>query len=1524
MRKIYLLVITIMAVSLSYSQYVTTNGGSGLNATYPDLNTAITALNGAFIYTPVVITLNANETAPAGGYVITATGNAASPITIQGSNSSITVTANAALTPGNLNDAIFSIQGGAYITIQSLTMQENPSNTNTTVASNNMTEWGVAVLYATTTQGSKNITIQNNTISLNRTYTNTFGIYSNVCHAAATPTTNVDITSAAGDNSNLHIYGNTISNINCGIAVIGAPAFVGSGLDIGGTSSATGNTIYNFGTSNANMSAFPRIYLEVYGILAVDESGVNIQYNNIGSSNPVFYNNTTAGSLAGIYLTANGSGGTSTSPVYSASANTSTISNNSIAIQLAVNNVASTNFAIHNDFGNSFTSVVINNNNIHNILDSGALVTTPKCNFWLIDNAASCLNQTFSNNTFTDLSVNTYGYLRLINNSGILQGGTQTISNNATATALSNPPYYLQIGYSAGGATNTTVLINEPAVHLAGSTVIIQNNNFSKINNTRNASLYGMQITSGAGNNITKTISNNTISNVSSTLSSSIGIYAGSGTSSYPVSVYNNSVSNFTNSVTSYGIYFSGPYGSVYSNTVSNLNSTTGVVYGIYCPTNANPSALNIYQNNINALNSSTGGSVFGMYLYQSNNLTVYKNKISDLTSPYASANRTSIVAGIKDTLIATGSTPAWLFYDNLIGNLSAAASTNYNAVNGFIVSGTGATVQLYHNTVYIGNTSGGATFGTSCVTFDNSTIASLDLRNNILINLATPGSSAGIVAGLRAYSAGTSGTVPSKYYNASNNNVFYINPSAGIANHLTYVEGGIGSGAGAATMSATANPENTLANFKTFTSIGTGGHSQDAASVEDNISFLSTAFSSTAFLQPALEGYYTGATGTGVSSDYLGVTRNSTPDIGAYESTAKVWNGASSTNWTDAGNWRGSNVPATTDSAIIMSGAANYPALTGSVTIAGIGLQPTSTINLGANNISVSGSFSNNGTISGTGSVILNGISTQLISGAAGFVSNLTLSNASGATITGGMQSITGILNPISGTLNTGGNLTLKSSAAATASVAAGSGNYINGLVTVERYVPAHASKTYTLVSSPVNSPTIYAGWQENGAATSGYGTQITGAVSGNGFDAASAAGIASIYNYNDANASGSKWLGLTNTNTNTLNAGTGYLVFIRGDRTVAPGGTGASGATTLRASGNLTTGTVTFATSGGTTGTPPLLAASGTYNLVANPFPSAINWSKLTLTNLDANFTVYDPNLGSFVTSNGTVVAPNTGQQQATYLQSGQPFFIHSNSAAPQLTIPESAKVTTAPTGSSATVFGIALPAGQLNINVYNTTAGTNVFADGTVAIFNDKYSNELGIEDAIKFTNFNEMVSLVRENTNLSIEGRTLPADNDTLFVNFQQMKTGVAYNIVIDGTGFNSSNGIEASLVDNANGSSNSININGKTTYAFTNTAASGSRFMIVLKNTNKASVMADNSVINSLVTYPNPVTDQLRVTNNTVMHSIRLIDLQGHQVLMQSGINTNQAVLDVSSMSAGIYIVEVTDVNGNTSTKKIVK
>ena len=44
-------------------------------------------------------------------------------------------------------------------------MQENAANTTTTAASNNMTEFGVALFYATTTNGCQNVTLKNNTIT---------------------------------------------------------------------------------------------------------------------------------------------------------------------------------------------------------------------------------------------------------------------------------------------------------------------------------------------------------------------------------------------------------------------------------------------------------------------------------------------------------------------------------------------------------------------------------------------------------------------------------------------------------------------------------------------------------------------------------------------------------------------------------------------------------------------------------------------------------------------------------------------------------------------------------------------------------------------------------------------------------------------------------------------------------------------------------------------------------------------------------------------------------------------------------------------------------------------------------------------------------------------------------------------------------------------------------------------------------------------------------------------------------------
>jgi hypothetical protein len=64
------------------------------------------------------------ETAPAGGYVITAAGaSAANPVVFMksGAGANPTITASAALTAGALNDGIFKIVGADYITIDGFT-----------------------------------------------------------------------------------------------------------------------------------------------------------------------------------------------------------------------------------------------------------------------------------------------------------------------------------------------------------------------------------------------------------------------------------------------------------------------------------------------------------------------------------------------------------------------------------------------------------------------------------------------------------------------------------------------------------------------------------------------------------------------------------------------------------------------------------------------------------------------------------------------------------------------------------------------------------------------------------------------------------------------------------------------------------------------------------------------------------------------------------------------------------------------------------------------------------------------------------------------------------------------------------------------------------------------------------------------------------------------------------------------------------------------------------------------------------
>ena len=146
MKKFYSLLFAALTCFVVNAQLT---GTKNIPGDYPDLATAISTLNtqgvGAGGVTLNLVASNP-QTAPAGGYVIGGTGSlvltttsAANPVIIQGNGN--TITASAALTAGALNDAIFKLVGADYITISGFTLQENPANTTTASATNNMTEW---------------------------------------------------------------------------------------------------------------------------------------------------------------------------------------------------------------------------------------------------------------------------------------------------------------------------------------------------------------------------------------------------------------------------------------------------------------------------------------------------------------------------------------------------------------------------------------------------------------------------------------------------------------------------------------------------------------------------------------------------------------------------------------------------------------------------------------------------------------------------------------------------------------------------------------------------------------------------------------------------------------------------------------------------------------------------------------------------------------------------------------------------------------------------------------------------------------------------------------------------------------------------------------------------------------------------------------------------------------------------------------------------------------------------------------
>ena len=913
---------------------VTTNSGSGLAATYTSLADAITALNAATITGPVVITCpTGSETAPAGGYNITATGSSDNTITIQGNgaaNSIITAPTNH--TAGNLFDALFKIKGGDFITIQNFTMIENASNTLTAIITNTMTEFGVALFYATTTNGAQNCTIQNNTITLNRTYHNTFGIYSNSNHDDTNGTSTA--TSTAGSNSGLKIYGNTISNVNIGIVVFGptGAADHNTGIDIGGSESANGNTITNFGTGASGFAsyAYSNIQPNVHGILVKNSTGFNVSYNTITSSNggvgEAFW-------LEGITLASATNPPTGTF--------TNTINNNSIALTHGSTGTIH-GIKVESSTGTATSTQHINNNNFTALGRSATAIGTVVA----ISNAMPNLENNFNGNTFTNITTNeSSSFTFFSHNYTMPAGGSQTFNGNSIVTA-----------FSKTGAGGMVTIATSASSSPNGTFHTFTNNNFSNITVTGTTGLRGVINSDGTSSSSpTRTVTGNTFANWTGVTGEITGMsYARIGGTTSTIS--NNSLTNITGQRAITGITIGATTSlattfNVANNTISNLRSTGtgGVVRGLAC-TNASPT-ININANAINTLSSEGASVVTALSIDGAATTNVFQNKIYNISG----SNASSTVNGL---LITAGTTIQ--VYNNLIGNLTASGSTNSDAIRGISITSTTAnsTRRVYNNTIYLTGSSSGTNFGGSGIFHTASgttTTSTLDLQNNIIINGLTPNGTGRAVAFRRSAGAATN---LANYAATSDKNLFYAGTPG--ESNLIYSDG---------TSSA-----QTMADYKAGVFTAGTIAPRDANSFTEawtSSSFESVTGSSANYLQPATTlltlAESRGNTISLTSPDYNNVVRpglgGTGYDIGAYEFSGQVpsftWNGSVGTGWNTASNWFHGLVPSSTDHITISSGK---PILDVDFTVAG------------------------SLTISGTGGLTINPLKSLTISGTADF----------------------------------------------------------------------------------------------------------------------------------------------------------------------------------------------------------------------------------------------------------------------------------------------------------------------------------------------------------------------------------------------------------------------------------------------------------------------------------------------------------------------------------------------------------
>lgn len=703
MEKIYIkwlwLFLSFFLITGLKSQVVSvTNPNSttpNLNATYPSLAAAVTAVNGiTSISGVVVITLNPSnpQTAPAGGYAInfTAATSGSSNIIFEGNNNIIT--AFTPQTSGSITDAVFKLIGVDYVTIRNFNLRENSSNTGTVAGINNMTEWGIALLCSSTINGAQNNFLLNNTISLNRNYRNTFAIYSNTNHSATAPSSSLLLTDGVnGPNSNNKIYGNNISNVNMGICLVGSSvvANMDTGNDIGGTGTSSGNTLSNWGGQSTS-SSYVNNSGTSYAIYLNNQKEENVSYNTMVSAattgvgitfRGIFkdYNNQPTGSF------------------------TSTISNNTISLNSGFTGSTTLEGIRCQGISSPLTTATINLNN-NKLINNNITAVANTQTFVGISSTCQAGVVNINNNLFrNNSSVSTSGInlFTAISNTGAVQTALN-INNN-------------QIGDASGDAINCSAAASGSMIGISCPTV---------------GSTASISISGNNFQGFTQTVAGSGFHNYITVIHSP----SGPSTDNFNSNTFTNLVAN-----TSGGVTFIGRTGSMALNAGHSENCSNNSIVGTYSKPVAGGTVA-LYNSGSSSLAGNTlnhTGNDFSNITLSSSTMNGWNNVDGGATNP------TKIISNniFQNWTVLSGSNPVVVIQcdkggfntavsNNLINNINSPGSVR--AINQLASGGSNLT-SIESNTISNLNSNTGVAYG---ITAGSTSISTLKITKNKILNL--------------------------------------------------------------------------------------------------------------------------------------------------------------------------------------------------------------------------------------------------------------------------------------------------------------------------------------------------------------------------------------------------------------------------------------------------------------------------------------------------------------------------------------------------------------------------------------------------------------------------------------------------------------------------------------------------------------------------------------------------------------------------------------------------------------------